>query len=282
MENMEQNPTPANGGAKETLNKTLATAKQKGAQALLATKPFIDKLKALPKKVWIGIGAGVAALIAAIVLIAILSNTPTTPIKLYFKAQNNKKASKTVTLDLEQYNGFLEKEYKEILKLQKKSEGGKENLEDQEEYAEEEIEYLKDKYGDNYKYSYKVIEKEKLDKDALKAAKDSIKSQGKSIKNMVENTEDWDSDDWADAAEEMDLTKSQAKSYYKIMKTIGTTMSKAKVSDGYKITVEVKITGSELDEPEEYEDTFYVLKVNGRWVLSSTVGVSAYTIENAD
>ena len=273
MENMEQNPAPANGGAKETLNKVLSVAKQKGAQALLAIKPFVDKLKALPKKVWIGIGAGVAALIVAIIVIAALSNTPTTPIKLYINTLNNKKASKAVTLNLEQYNGFLEKEYKEILKLQKKSDEGKENLEEQEEYAEEEIEDLKDKYGDNYKVSYKVIEKEKLDKDDLKEAKERLKSRGKSLRNQVENTEDWDSDDWADAADEMGLTKSQAKSYYKIMKKIGDTLYKAKVTEGYEITVEIKITGSELDEPEVEEETFFVYKVNGRWVLGGTVGI---------
>ena len=117
------------------------------------------------------------------------------------------------------------------------------------------------------------IEKEKLDKDELKEAKEQIKSSGKSLKNMVERTEDWDSDDWADAAESMELYKSQAKSYYKIMKNIGSIMSKAKVTEGYKITVEIKITGSELDEPEVEEEDFYVYKVNGRWVLGETVGI---------
>ena len=78
---------------------------------------------------------------------------------------------------------------------------------------------MKDEYGKNYKYTYKITYKEKLEKDDLKEFRDELRDAAKSLEGVVELTEDYDSDDWEDMADEMgfDGEKSKAKKFIKSM-----------------------------------------------------------------
>ena len=129
---------------------------------------------------------------------------------------------------------------------------------------EAKVENRSEQYGDNYKYKYKVVDKEKIDKDDLKEVQKELRAEGRSIYNEYKNL---DSDDYEEMADGLGLTKAQAKKIGKLYKSIGKTMKNASVTKGYKLTVERTITGSELDKPKIEEITYTVYKINGRWVM---------------
>ena len=89
--------------------------------------------------------------------------------------------------------------------------------------------------------------------------------------SILEKYEDLDSDDYEDIADELGISKSQAKKVVKIAKSVGKKLKKAKVTKGYELEVVRILKGSELDEPEESDSTVYVYKVNGRWISSSHI-----------
>lgn len=255
---------PTETAATETkgnkITAALGKAADKGKELAANPKALWEKIKAVPKKIWIAIGAGVAALVALIVVLSIVTNTYKTPIKLMEAVQNNKKASAQVNKEIAQYNGLCEKEFKQISNIMKKTDAYEEELES----YEESIEYKKETYGDDYKIKYKIEDKEKLDKDELKDIQKSIRATGKSYYKAYSEL---DSDDYEDMADALDISKSQAKKIAKLYKSIGKTLKGAKVTKGYKLTLTKTITGSELDDPIEQEDIeIYVYKVNGRWV----------------
>ena len=254
----ETTETPAATGTKIT--EALGKAADKGKELIANPKAVWEKIKAVPKKVWIGIGAGVAAILALILCLSIFTNTYKTPIRLLEATLNNKKASAQMNKEAAQYNGLCEKEYKKIAKIMKKSDSYDDALES----YEESIEYKKENYGDNFKITYKITDKEKLDKDELKDIQKAIRSEGKGYYNYYS---DLDSEDYEDIADSLDISKAQARELAKQYKSIGKTLKSAKVTKGFRLTVTKIITGSELDEPIEQEDIeICVYKVNGRWV----------------
>ncbi|MBQ2893494.1 MAG: hypothetical protein IJE24_05100 [Oscillospiraceae bacterium] len=241
------------------ITEALGKAADKGKELAENPKAVWEKIKAVPKKIWIAIGAGIAAILALVIILSAVTNTYKTPIKLLQAVQNNKKASAQMNKETAQYNGLCEKEFKQIANILKKSE----TYDDVVDGYEETIEYRKENYGDNYKYKYKIEDKEKLDKDELKDIQKEIRSAGKSYYNAYS---DLDSDDYESIAESLDITKAQAKKLASLYKSIGKTLKTAKVTKGYKLTVTRTLTGSELDEPIETELEIYVYKVNGRWI----------------
>lgn len=258
----ETTETPATGNK---ITEALGKAADKGKELVANPKAVWEKIKAVPKKVWIGIGAGVAAILALILCLSIFTNTYKTPIRLLEATLNNKKASAQMNKEAAQYNGLCEKEYKKIAKIMKKSDSYDDALES----YEESIEYKKENYGDNFKIKYKITDKEKLDKDELKDIQKAIRSEGKSYYNYYS---DLDSEDYEDIADNLDISKAQARELAKQYKSIGKTLKSAKVTKGFRLTVTKIITGSELDEPIEQEDIeIYVYKVNGRWVSDRVI-----------
>lgn len=213
---------------------------------------------------WGGIAAAVIAVAVAVFLI--LSNTYKTPINIMEKQANAKKAGNPYDQRVEMLNGFCAKEYKAVVKIMKKTDAYEDNLENYKDHFEEQLENRKDEYGDDFKITYEITDKEEIEKEELKEFRDSIRNRGESIVNQFA---DMDSDDYEEGAEELGLTKSQVKDIVKNMKAIGKKLKSAKVSEGYTLTVVVTITGSELDEPEEQEMEYNVYKVDGRWIFSS-------------
>ncbi len=235
--------------------------------AVEGTVEQTPKKKGIPVWVWIA-GGAVVLLIAVIVLISSMNNTYKTPLELEMKLRNSKTYSAYEKAEQNIANGLAESEQAKLAKIMKKAEDYKDNLEDAKEEFEEEIEELEEEYGKNYKYSYKIEDKDKIDDDDLKDLKKKIRDWAKDgAENIEEEIEDYDSDDWEDMADELDISKADAKNlakayidYYKYWKDV-------KVTAGYKLEVTYITTGSELDEPEEDEDNVvYVVKVNGRWV----------------
>lgn len=232
----------------------------------------IAKVKALPKIIWIAAGAVVAAAILAIILISVLSNTYKTPVNIMEDMANTKKISDMGKYSVQTLNGFAEDEVLKIYKIMMKSEDMQDMMDSQLEAMQDEIDDMKDEYGDNYKYTYKIEEKEELEKEDLREFRDSIKSYASSLEAMIEQTEDFDNDEWEDMADSLGLTKSQAKDLIKAMKDLQKELKGVKVDKGYELQITVALKGSELDEPEEEEMELRVYKVNGKWISEDALG----------
>ena len=137
---------------------------------------------------------------------------------------------------------------------------------DAQDILEENFNYMADEYGDDYKISYKIEWKEKLDKDDLKEMKEDIKDFAMDLKNVIDIYEDLESDQWKEVADELGLSKANAKRIPKLLDDLYDELRSAKVTKGYELEVILRINGEYLDEPEEEELTLYVYKINGRWV----------------
>jgi len=218
-------------------------------------------------KKWLIIAAIVVVVaVAAFFIYNALTNTYKTPLNLEMKVKNAKTYSKYEKASQAENNGLFEKEQKAMEKLMKKSEDY--DADEEKDAFEERIENLKEKYGDDYKYSYKITSKEKIDKDDLKDIQKDYRDNGKSmLKLLEERYDDFDSDDWDELAEQLGLSRSDAKKYIELQKDMYKKMKSVKVTAGYELDVTYTITGSELDEPEEWDATITVYKVNGRWVM---------------
>lgn len=210
--------------------------------------------------------AAVVAVIALVIVLSILGNSYKTPIELMEKQANNKKFSAMVDASTATLNGFAEKEVKAVLNIMKKSDSYKDMMEDQEDYFEDNIEDMIDEYGKNYKYTYKIVDKEELEKDDLRDFRDELRYIADMCEDLEDEIDDYDSDDWEDLADDLEISKADVKELAKKILEIGKICKKAKVTAGYELTVETYLSGSELDEPEEGEMTICVYKVDGRWI----------------
>ena len=136
---------------------------------------------------------------------------------------------------------------------------------------ERQVETWEDQYGSNYSFSYEIEDKEKLEKSDLREARDYIKNIAKEIKDVIDATEDFDSDDWEDAADSLGCSKSEAKKLIKSMENVYKVWKNADVSAGYELSLIIIVDGRDLDEPEESETSVNVFKVNGRWVSADAI-----------
>lgn len=258
----------------EKLKASFDAATQKGKAFVETT---VAKVKANPKEMGIKIGAVVLAVVVLVTLLFVgigaITNNCKTPVKIMQKYANERKYYESTDMTVELLNGFGEKEVKAFVKLYEDSEDYEDNLEDAKDRFEESIEDKKDEYGKNYKYTYKIIDKEKLDKDELKEFRDNLRNRADNYEEQIEETEDFDSDDWEEFADVLgfDGNKSKAKTLVSALKNLRKLYKNAKVTAGYKLTVEIVITGSELDEPDKTEMELNVYKVNGRWTTSRSV-----------
>ena len=246
-----------------------------------AVTGIVSKVKADPKGFGVKLGAivlaAVIAIVAVFVVIGAATNNYKTPIKVMQKYDNKKTYYDESETMVAMLNGFCEKEIKAYVKLMKSGEDYKDELADAKEDFKDTIADLKEEYGSNYKYTYKVVEKEKIDKDDLKDLRDNLRDLADKYEDALVALDEYESEDWEELADQMGLdgNKSKAKKIKDIMKGIRKELKGAKVSAGYELEVVKTLKGSELDEPVETEKTIYVYKVNGRWVSSEALSVVA-------
>lgn len=176
-----------------------------------------------------------------------------------------------LTIDL--CNGFCTSELKTICDIYKTSDDYKDNIDDSKEDFEERIEDNKYEYGDNYKFEYKIEESKKLHKDEIEEFSDTLKSETEDLEDAIAEIEDWDSVDWEVFADDLNINVSNAKKLIKNLKSISEKISKAKINEGYVVEYTFSITGDEIDDPSEYEESssYAVYKIDGRWVDATTL-----------
>lgn len=187
------------------------------------------------------------------------------------KNANTKEFSFRYHFRLDHLNGLMAEESKEIIAILEDSDEFSDLIEDLEDIFIDSIDDMKDEYGDNYKYTYKILEKEELNRKEIRKFRDELRDLSDAIERLEEEYDYIDSDEWKDMADEVGLSKSQLKNLFRQIFSMGKICQNAEVSEGYELTVLVTLTGRELDEPEEDEITVCVYKVDGRWIGESSI-----------
>ena len=240
-------------------------------------QPGFDGQKKRPDWVKIAVIAGIVIVVAAVVALLctlIFSGSgKTTPVKMLEKYANAKEI-KVETLVRDMVGGIEGNNAAKIVKLAAKSDEFEDRFEDLEEDAADAYEDNKDEYGKNFKIRYKNDKdvEEKIDRDDLKDYKSSLKDLGEDYAALGKALGKLKSGDLKDLAEDLDMDVKDVRTCIECLKTIGSKLKGAEVSEGYDLEYLITITGSELDEPEEDDGELTVLKVNGKWV--STQGIS--------
>lgn len=247
-------------------------------------------LTVVPKKILICAVAGVLFVLFAFWGYAYTTNNYMTPIRQAEKLAN------LSSYDLEKagmdaLNKVGIKQWKKILDIMHNSDAYWDTMKEAGKLIERNYEYNLDTYGEDYKLQLREIEKLELTKYELRDYRRTLQNHLNDIEDMVDSAEEFTSEDWRDFAEELDLTKRDAKrlvaEYGELLDDLG----RLQVTEGYEVVLERVITGEfvedseeettaaqteettvtanteEAEEAPEYETvTIVVLKVNGRWV----------------
>jgi len=192
------------------------------------------------------------------------SNTYETPLDLTVALANAQTYSAYEKASYAVFNGFCEDEMKAITELQKKSDSY--DADAVKESFEAQVDAMKEEYGDNYKFSYTINNKEKLDSDKLKAFEDELGALADFFKSVADAYNNADADGKQTVEDNLGLSQSDTKTIIENYEKLYNKMSGCKVTEGYELEIVLKTTGSELNEPEEETETICVYKVDGRWI----------------
>jgi hypothetical protein len=265
------------------------------AYAEPAYKPtFADKVKGLPKLVWI---IAAAVLVVALVLVIVLAivgggNKPETPIKLKEKIAN------TEITDPEEYleyytkvlNGFASSEAKTILKLYKASPLYTTSLatakaELQQRQAEMQAAGYNAK---NHKVTYQTAGQIPLTPAELMEIQTKLISMGTGFKTDAMKMKIQGSEEYMELMQSTGWDDKQIQKYCNALDKLADELCNAKIDEGYKITAVVTETGSYYQikngdmAPSISNNEFTVIKINGRWVDYSDLRSVLWTLCEPD
>lgn len=127
---------------------------------------------------------------------------------------------------------------------------------------------LADEYGDNYKITYEIRDAERLSSRDIKDIEDAYEDLFDTIDSLI----DWEDEDFyedlADDLEDyydLELSNSQIKKLQKIVENFMNSLENMKIQDAYEVEVKLTIQGE--DGKDTQKITFYVIKVNGKWII---------------
>ena len=254
---------------------------QETPQAVPAPSPAVPAAPAAPAKsgvnkgLIIGIIAGISALmfLGLLVVICVIIGSGKgyeKPIKNMVKVMNSR------TTDVDKYidellPGFISDAYHDAVPILKEWDEFEDALDEGKDYFEEGYEDLSDAYGKKWKVTYKILDKEQLDKKELK----EIKSKYKDLKYVV-NMLDEGSEIYEILDEEL-KSKTMDK-YDKLLSSFKKDLKNIEITDGYVLDVELTVEGE--DDFDDSEATIYVIKLNGKWVIDITSGDMNYIFYN--
>lgn len=267
-----------NGGMPVMEAEANATKKINMDQLRKAANAGKEKLgkykKLLNKRNLILAVVALVVLIGGVLALRYATNNYMTPIHRLEKIESLKKGN-AAKLFQEALEDIGVTNGKELFKLMDKSELLEEAMEGWNESLEASIENTMDMYGDDFKVTYKLLDKTQLKKSELRNYKKQIRNVFSYLESEMDETKDYDSDDWEDLADELEMTKAQAKNLVAAIKQLADDVSHVEVTDGYELELTRIVTGSELDEPEEDDVTIVVLKINGKWVSSTMTSMAS-------
>lgn len=232
-------------------------------------KRFLQKLTKLSWKTWLIIAVVVAMLIGGgLSLYDRLTNTYKTPLDRYMDYMNSR--SYSLNEEIAVFNGFAEAEFKLFELCNRIS---KDYWKEREDDFADDVKSRKATYGNNYKYSYDILDKDKLNRKELDEFKNYLQYYAVILKTIIEYTADFDSKDWENFADSSNLFVFQAKLYVLATNALYQELKDAEITEGYEIKSNFIIDGSNLDEPKEQEKTMFVYKIDGRWVISELLEI---------
>lgn len=141
---------------------------------------------------------------------------------------------------------------------------------DRTEFYEDLYDDFEDTYGKNWKITYEIKKEKEIKKSDLKDIQESINEDGEDTLDEFGDFDDFEDeiDDLIDMLEDeydASMSKSDFKKIFKGMEDAAKAMSKAKVTEGYNLTVKCTIEGKE--DKGKGECNFKALKIDGDWVL---------------
>lgn len=222
----------------------------------------------------------IACLLAAVVIIVILracfGGKPTTPLNNIQKIINKQETDITKIVDATT-PGFVSDAYKDMLKVLEGNKEYKKTIKEILENSEDQIDDLwsysfddlEDEYGKNVKISYKVKKKEKLTKDEKKSISEgyaAFADLSSGVTDCIENL-----------GKCTELSDKEINKLVKIVEKLEKKLEKIKVTDGYLMTIDLKVKGKEDDDSEKVD--IVVIKVDGDWTIDY---LSTYLINDSD
>lgn len=213
--------------------------------------------------------SGAAVLLAAVLLVLSLAGSPDKPIKDISRAFNRQSD------DAEDYLNAMPKFYKDIyrdaLELAEDINMGSE--EDYKDRFEDSIEGLYDDaeyyYGKNVKLSYKVKDKEKMDKDEL----EEIEEAYAYVEEIIDKYSLADEETYKEISYGF-INDEQSEEIAEFAEGVKKSLHKVKVTQGYILTLDTKIQGKDDEDEEDLE--ICVVKMNGKWCIEPIATYSNY------
>lgn len=258
-------------------NKAVSDIKEKVSPALgSAVKKVKKAASKVKKKTIITIAVILALAIVGSVAFSLLTNNCYTPVKVMQKLSNTEEISFD-KMNLGAMNGLGNKEWKKIYKILRNSDTFMETMDYFEELFLDSYADKQDEYGDDFKITYEEVGKSELSKSELRDYRSNLQDMVDFFEDAADEAKDYDSDDWSDMADELELTKAECRELISLFGDLADSLGRLEVTKGYELEYEQIITGSELDEPEVTDVTYIVLKVNGRWIAYNSL-MSAFDI----
>lgn len=238
---------------------------------------LVEKLKEkslprLTKKSGIALIAIIVAAIAIVIGLNVWNNnykTPLRDIQHSFNSLDRLTPEKKITLFS---NGLGKSELKKIFRLLENSDYYLDWRDEEINDMVESADLIRLSYGDDYKVKYEVEGKTELTSAELREYRSDLKDDVELLGRILDYTEEFDSGDWGYFADEMDLTKADAKKLIALLSDLQDDLGRLEVTKGYELELRRIISGSQLEEQAEGEDTMIVLKVNGRWITEAGLG----------
>ncbi|MCM1187167.1 MAG: hypothetical protein NC251_10745 [Lachnoclostridium sp.] len=203
-------------------------------------------------------GAAAVVLVLLVVLVASLmgSGSYKTPVKDLVKLINKQSTDAFAYMEL---TDPISTDYtRSVYNILKKNEDMKEEFDD---LKNDIADFYEDIAGFKITKCDFVASKEMKKKD-LRSIEDSVSSSY--LEDLIEEIDEMDNADYEDMADELDISKSDAKKFAKETKSYLKTLSKIKVTKGYEVTIRFygKYDG-ETDKTDKID--VRIIKVNGKW-----------------
>lgn len=214
----------------------------------------------------ITVGVIIVVLIGAFIGISYATNNYMTPVRSAEKLENKKSVNMKSYLKTG-FKNMGASNAGEIVNILYESDDFVDMMEELEEAFEESYESNQDNYGDNFKITYVVEDKIKLENSDLRDYQKKFRNYIKYLEDELEECDDFSSNDWGDFADDMGLSRTQAKKFVSALSDMVDDIGRLEITNGYELDVIRTVTGNMLDDPEETSSTIRVVKVNGRWIV---------------
>ena len=244
-----------------------------GEPAKKAKKEKVKKEKKERKPINKKLIAAIAAVVVVggIVAACILSNTYMSPVNARQRMLNSSHVN--YERMVRKINGNLAaSQIKSVEKILHNSDDYCTELDELNEYFNDQHDEILDKFGSNATVKYYVVEKVPLSEKQLRSYRYDIQDVVNEVQYSIDQYDEASSEDWTYLADELDLSRADAKKLVDRLQKLMDKLGRLKVTKGYKLVCRRVVEGKDSKTPETEKVTFTVLKVNGRWVCYDTFG----------